>query len=171
MATIATAKPAVLSFSSACHCKSPGIPQSEGLSCLPCYPPATHSEDFCLLLGLSRLKWAHNSKTRIHFPHEYFLSKCLWSSGASRASLLCSLVALLGMVGQETPRASFCRACAKQFPSACLSLAGRSRSLVLVKEQGCHLRQSGEGGRHDPVSACLVFRTLTAFSAQFAQCL
>lgn len=41
--------------------------------------------------------------------------------------------------------------------SLCLSLAGRSRPLILIKEQSCHLRQSGEGGRYDPVSDSVMF--------------
>lgn len=44
-----------------------------------------------------------------------------------------------------------------------MSLAGRSWSLVLVKEQSCHVRQSGEGGRYDPVSGCVMFWTCIIF--------
>lgn len=41
--------------------------------------------------------------------------------------------------------------------SVCLSLAGRPWAFILVKEQSRHFRQSGEGGRSDPVSGCAVF--------------
>lgn len=64
---------------------------------------------------------------------------------------------------RNVSRVCFFRACAKWFASVCLSLAGRSWSLVLVKEQSCHFRQSGEGGRYDPVSGCVMFWTCITF--------
>lgn len=86
--------------------------------------------------------------------------------------LPCCLVALVGMAGQDRKRIQglfpqgLCRGV-----SICLSLAGRPRALVLVKEQSRHFRQSGEGGRSDPVSGCVVFWACMAFFCWFAQCL
>lgn len=51
----------------------------------------------------------------------------------------------------------------KGFQSVCLSLAGRSWSLIFVKEQSRHFCQSGKGRRHDPVSGCVMFWACTAF--------
>lgn len=85
------------------------------------------------------------------------------------AGLPCSLVALLGMAGvwkwMEThPGFVSSGPVQRGFHlSVCLSLAGRPRALVLVKEQSCHFRQSGEGGRSDPVSGCVVFWACRAF--------
>lgn len=175
--------PALLSFLSAYDGKSPATPTREGLSRLPYYSPATHNKDFCLSLCLSSVRWACNSKRwRIQRPaHSPYVnispaSACgvCWGGCCSRASLACqlrSLVALLGMAVQDKKRIQGLFSSSGPAQSGfhlSVSLAGRSRSLILVKEQSCHFCQSGEGGRYDPVSGCITFWT---FSARFVQCL
>lgn len=113
------AVPAVLSFSSA----HPQHPQ-QGLSHLPYYSPATHNGVFNLLLCLSGVMWAQNSENQSPTPSTLPVCGC----SLSRAALLpCGTSGNgwgLEMDG-NTCRVCFLRACAKGFPSVCLSVSCR----------------------------------------------
>lgn len=136
---------------------TPSIPKCQGLSCLPYYSPVTHSGVFNLLLCLSRVMWAQNSKTQRTQPPAHCLCVDALPAVQGCPAPLWHFWEWLGRTGVASG-VCFLGPVQRGFHlSVCVSLAGRPRALVLVKEQSRHFRQSGEGGRSDPVSGSLVF--------------